>query len=128
MMSIWWIRHRTGRELMKRKSAPAVINYIAVLSMDECGSKIVQSGGKVAVAKRKSRLRGLMQCSQDGGNNQFGLYNGQRDNPNALFSCILRKLLFSVSQYRPYGTMVVCIWFSTETGFPAFLFAGLLFK
>ncbi len=43
---------------MKSKSLPAVTNYIAVLSIDECVSKIEQSGGKVTVRlqcpKRKS--------------------------------------------------------------------------
>jgi predicted enzyme related to lactoylglutathione lyase len=48
------------------------------LSIDECVSKIEQSGGKVAVAKTEIQNMGFLQCFQDSENNLFGLYEGQR--------------------------------------------------
>jgi predicted enzyme related to lactoylglutathione lyase len=63
---------------MKHKSSRAVTNYIAVLSIDECVSKIDQSGGKVAVAKTEIQNMGFLQCFQVRENNLFGLYEGQR--------------------------------------------------
>ena len=64
--------------LMKRKYLPAVTNYIAVLSIDECVSKIEQSGGKVTVPKTEIQNMGFFAMFQDSENNLFGLYEEQR--------------------------------------------------
>jgi predicted enzyme related to lactoylglutathione lyase len=58
---------------MKRKSLPAVTNYIAVLSIDECVSEIEQSEGKVTVPKTEIQNMGFFAMFQDSENNLFGL-------------------------------------------------------
>ena len=63
---------------MKRKSLPAVTNYIAVLSTGECVSKIEQSGGKVTVPKTEILNMGFFAVFQYSENNLFGPYEGHR--------------------------------------------------
>nr|MBA3751141.1 VOC family protein [Nitrosopumilus sp.] len=64
--------------LMKRKSLPTVTNYIAVLSIDECVSKIEQSGGKVTVPRTEIPNIGFFAMFQDSENNLFGLFEAKR--------------------------------------------------
>ncbi len=72
------IKASQGGGMMKRKSLPGITNYIAILSIDECVSKIEQSGGKVTVPKAEILNMVFFAMFQDSENNLRWLYEGQR--------------------------------------------------